>query len=872
VRRHKADARTRVATRLGEMRSAAHKEGHRREEGQILVLFTMAIIVIMLFASIVIDLGVLRNNRQILVNAVDSAALAGGTKMPVNGCTVKNQVSTLNCPSVDTAEVAAAYLLVTQTLAGSYPGVGDSTTPGLWVQSGANYTATTANYVIKISFRCLIGVDSASPPQPYVSRDVPVACNPRMALGHTPVVADFKGAGPTRYSVCRPDLGDKCNVVVVDGQTTTGYTFGRVVGVNSGNSGAVSSAACNGPCGQPPAAPVDLVVIIDRTASMSATQIANARAAVKAVLGVYDPSLQRVALGFLGPSEQNSSCSGGNGGPAVKVNTFQGYNAVPPSSGTTAAWVQSNATAAAGATFLNIPKPTTLNNTDVLVAAISFSGGTTNNISTPVGWTPILRTNTPTAGNMSMRSYYKVISNAGGEPANYTFNFTLASNGNPATIRAAGGVIRYTGVNNAAVLDVSGGANGTDNSGTFSPTAPSVAQTTAEGALIGFFATNNNTAFTANSNGLAERFDRNTGGASPTIQAAVKIDSTAGATGSSDGSAGAAPAGAAGQWVAQHVVLNPNPYDTYGTTYPADLTKWIPIGFTGTDADAPSQAYNEVYSNAAGTTYDNTHIVSAINCFDYPGGTSTNLTVPMQMAAQYLQQYGRQNVKWGILFETDGEPNYGGYGNQATQYTCQSLVTAAAAAKAIANGNGQKIEVFTVGFFDPGSDPNCPDGTGSYPSTAYNNDNVSLALADAASTNFAPSPNGSANGCVAAENSDQDHFFCQPNDTELTTVFKTIATTFAGLRTHLVQLDPLPIVYNLSPTTGPGGALITITGKYFTGATTVKYAGASVAFTFLGDTTIRINAPAGAPGTADIIVTTPAGSSPIHAGAKFTRT
>jgi hypothetical protein len=825
----------------------------RREEGQILVLFTIAIIVIMLFASIVIDLGLLRNNRQILVNAVDAAALAGGTKMPVNGCTNKSQPSTSNCPSVDNTEVSAVQNLVINTLTASYPGI-----------TGANYT---------ISYRCLIGVDTSTPPQPYISRDIPVVCNPRMALGHTPIASDFKGAGPTRYSLCRPDLGDKCNVVVVEGATNTAYSFGRVVGVNSGSTGTVSSAACNGPCGQPPTAPVDLVVIIDRTASMSATQIANARAAAKAVLGVYDPSLQRVAIGFLGPSKTNTTCSGGGGGPAVYANTFTGTSAVAPvSSNSTATWVQSAATVAGGAQFLNIPKPTTLNNTDVLVAAVSFSGGTANNVSTPAGWTVIDRTNTPTAGNMSMVSFYKVISNAVGEPANYTFNFTSASSPFGAvTIRAAGGLIRYSGVNNADVLDVNGEQNGTDTTNPWQVTAPSVNQTTLQGAVVGFFAQNNNTTFSANSNGLTERFDRNTGGASPSIQGATKIDATAGATNASTANATSGTA-TTGQYVGQTIVLNPVPYDTYGTTYPTDLAKWIPIGFTGTDSDSPSQAWNETYSDGNGTTYNTTHIVSAINCFDYPGGTSTNLTVPMQMAAQYLQNYGRPNVKWGILFETDGEPNYGGYGDQATQYTCQSFVSAATAAKAITNGNGQHIEVFTVGFFDPGADPNCPDGTGSYPSTAYNGDNVSLMLADGATTNFSPSPNGSANGCIAAENSDQDHFFCQPNDTELSTVFRTIATTFAGIRTHLVQIDPLPIIYSMSPTTGPGGTGITLTGKYFTGVTSVKFGSANVGFSFVNDTRITISAPAGAAGTFDITVTTPAGTSIIHSGAKFTRT
>ncbi len=59
-------------------------------------------------------------------------------------------------------------------------------------------------------------------------------------------------------------------------------------------------------------------------------------------------------------------------------------------------------TAAAGATSLTITKPTTLVNTDVLVAAISFSGGTANNVTAPAGWAQIDRTDTPTASNMSM--------------------------------------------------------------------------------------------------------------------------------------------------------------------------------------------------------------------------------------------------------------------------------------------------------------------------------------------------------------------------------------------------------------------------------------------------------------------------------------
>ena len=50
-----------------------------------MILFALCLTVILAFGALVIDLGVLRNNRQILVNAVDAGVLAAGTKLPVTG-------------------------------------------------------------------------------------------------------------------------------------------------------------------------------------------------------------------------------------------------------------------------------------------------------------------------------------------------------------------------------------------------------------------------------------------------------------------------------------------------------------------------------------------------------------------------------------------------------------------------------------------------------------------------------------------------------------------------------------------------------------------------------------------------------------------
>ena len=61
------------------------REGRDGERGQIMVLFTIVLVVILGFTALVVDLGLLRNDRQTLANAMDAGALAGGTLLPVNG-------------------------------------------------------------------------------------------------------------------------------------------------------------------------------------------------------------------------------------------------------------------------------------------------------------------------------------------------------------------------------------------------------------------------------------------------------------------------------------------------------------------------------------------------------------------------------------------------------------------------------------------------------------------------------------------------------------------------------------------------------------------------------------------------------------------
>jgi hypothetical protein len=76
---------------------------------------------------------------------------------------------------------------------------------------------------------------------------------------------------------------------------------------------------------------------------------------------------------------------------------------------------------------------------------------------------------------------------------------------------------------------------------------------------------------------------------------------------------------------------------------------------------------------------------------------------------------------------------------------------------------------------------------------------------------------------------------------------------------------PYPTISKLTPNAGPttGGNTVTITGSGFAPGATVKFgsAGAALATTFVSATRLTVSAPAHAAGTADVFVTTTAGTS-----------
>jgi alpha-tubulin suppressor-like RCC1 family protein len=94
----------------------------------------------------------------------------------------------------------------------------------------------------------------------------------------------------------------------------------------------------------------------------------------------------------------------------------------------------------------------------------------------------------------------------------------------------------------------------------------------------------------------------------------------------------------------------------------------------------------------------------------------------------------------------------------------------------------------------------------------------------------------------------------------------------AGAMHDLAYTEPVPAVSGISPSRGPtaGGTKVTITGSSFEGASSVHF-GVSAATSVVVESadTISAVAPAGAPGTVDVTVTTAAGTSPTGTADRF---
>ena len=226
------------------------------EKGQVLIIVALLTTVFLGMVAMTVDIGLFVRQRGHVQDVVDAAALAGAQELPDDG-------------------------ILAGTNALLYANDNDSTLATI------------------VTFRCLVGDDDlnglADP------GDIGPICDPG---GN----GSWTCAGGRCVSLCVPAEGDKCNTIVVSSSTDVPFFFARAIQINSANTGTIMAAACRGACGGPPNEPIDVVEILDRTGSMDSQELADAKAAGIGILDIYNPALQHVGMGALGPSLTTSTC------------------------------------------------------------------------------------------------------------------------------------------------------------------------------------------------------------------------------------------------------------------------------------------------------------------------------------------------------------------------------------------------------------------------------------------------------------------------------------------------------------------------------------------------------------------------------------
>jgi len=131
-------------------------------------------------------------------------------------------------------------------------------------------------------------------------------------------------------------------------------------------------------------------------------------------------------------------------------------------------------TASGSGTSITITKPSGVTDGDVLVASIALSFNAVDDITPPDGNWHLVRAEAHSSQFVQLHLFYKVVTDASGEGADYTFSWTGSYTNN-------GGIARYSGVNTSTPSDVASSSN--DGTST-SPTGSSITTATNGSMLV----------------------------------------------------------------------------------------------------------------------------------------------------------------------------------------------------------------------------------------------------------------------------------------------------------------------------------------------------------------------------------------------------
>lgn len=243
------------------------------ERGAVAVIVAILLVVLGGSAAMAFDMARLRHERHMIQAAVDLGSLAGADLLPVStpagaaiAENIARQVAVQNAPELATSGLTIDFACV----------VSDPEMDG-----GGN------------------------------SFDLGFACGPN---GGTGTWTNWTMRGGKAIHACYPNAGDLCNTIRLTASSTVDYYFAPLIGHDSGSTGAVRAAACKGYCGQS-ASPLDVVLVVDRSRSMTPFDMENLRDAIAnptsaedSILEFYDDD--EVMIGLLAlPYKSSDPCA-----------------------------------------------------------------------------------------------------------------------------------------------------------------------------------------------------------------------------------------------------------------------------------------------------------------------------------------------------------------------------------------------------------------------------------------------------------------------------------------------------------------------------------------------------------------------------------
>lgn len=244
-------------TRL--MRSA------RRERGAVAIIVALVMVLLIGAAALGVDIAKLVYERQRLQNALDAAATAAAQQLPQNpGLALSDATS---AAKADFARDNMLAIPLSDIRLELFCVVGYNTVTGSADAVAAKYLCGITNTA---TFKCKSGICSAP---------------------------------------CSAAAGHKCNTILVKGSVEVPFSFAPAVGLAaSGTTGDMAAAACRGLCGKAMPNPMDVVVMADRTYSMSSSAVDQMQDGIRGMLAKMTPAQQFVAFGAIHKSITSSGC------------------------------------------------------------------------------------------------------------------------------------------------------------------------------------------------------------------------------------------------------------------------------------------------------------------------------------------------------------------------------------------------------------------------------------------------------------------------------------------------------------------------------------------------------------------------------------